>query len=161
MIINHCLSFYQAGVFPWPCYCCAGDGLCSGLMLSSHLPAAPATTPPRSLAGEYWVSHRNVRNAFKPTSTRNTIYLPDKLDPHIIHKSIMFILSQENTKMFFPHFEIQSDIHSNYTAFHMNHCLILWSLVLWLIHFLPYSIWNDHFTCGRIWGIIEVNPFIQ
>lgn len=49
-------------------------------------------------------------------SAWNTIHLPDKLDPHIIHKSIVFILSQESTKMFFPRFEIQSDIHSNYAA---------------------------------------------
>lgn len=33
----------------------------------------------------------------------------------------MFIRSQEKTRMFFPRFEIQPDLHSNYAAFLMNH----------------------------------------
>lgn len=39
------------------------------LMLSFHPSVAPATIPLRSLACAYWVSRRNVKNAFKLIST--------------------------------------------------------------------------------------------
>lgn len=71
-----------------------------------------------------WVSCRHAKKNLSKLILQEIQYIcqiPDNQDPHINHKSIVFIQSQERTRMLFPHLEIQSDLHGNYAAFCMNH----------------------------------------
>lgn len=118
------LCFSNLGT-QWSPYWWAANGLPSG-MPGVELPSIRSCTH-YSFGLSWlcidWISckYAGGKKCLSAYSTWNTIYLPDNQDPHINHKSTVFTHSQERTRMFFPHLEIQSDLHSNYAAFRMNH----------------------------------------
>lgn len=80
----------------------------------------------------------------------------------IINQLCLFV-TKKGLECTFPHLEIQSDLHSNYAAFRMNHGLTpqCQCPARLLARSRLSSTEMILALGGRIWGVIEVNPFTR